>query len=53
MAEKYRPVRNEALAAAMRDLRRSNAAVPYDSRPKRERSRDAVRKAEIRRSADQ
>lgn len=38
--------------AAMIELRRSNAAVPFDSRPKRERSRKDSKRAAIKRSLD-
>ena len=46
---KYRTNANPEMAAAFRELRRSNAAVPYDNRPKRERSRAAAKRAEIKR----
>lgn len=42
--------RNPELHAAMMELRRSNAAVPHDSRPKRERARRDAKRADIRRS---
>lgn len=47
MAEKYRGTENPEMAKAMRDLRRSSAASPHDSRPKRERSRHAARNAAV------
>lgn len=45
--KKHEPIANPALAAAMRELRRSNAAVSHDPRPKRERSRQASKSAAI------
>ncbi|MGO1851645.1 hypothetical protein [Microbacterium sp.] len=39
---------NPELAAAMRELRRSNAARPHDSRPHRRRSRQDAKRAAIR-----
>jgi hypothetical protein len=52
MAEKYRNAANPLRAHADAERARSNAWGSHDNRPKRERSRDAVRRAEIRRSAD-
>ena len=40
---------NPAYAEGMREIRRSNKAGTHDARPKRERSRNAVKRAEIRR----
>ena len=48
----YRPVANPALAAAMREIRRSSAASPQDSRPNRERSRQDAKRAAIKRERD-
>ena len=45
-------VANPGLAKAMMELRRSNAAVPHDARPRRERSRNAAKRAAIRRSME-
>jgi len=42
---------NPELAQADRERRRSGAATPWDNRPKRERSRQAVKRAEIARYA--
>lgn len=44
------PKKNEptALYRAMQDLRRSSAASPHDSRPKRQRSRADAKRAAIR-----
>lgn len=39
---------NPQYAEAMRQLRRSNAAQPYDTRPHRQRTRQAVQAAAIR-----
>jgi hypothetical protein len=49
--EKYHGVSNEDAHRADQERRRSNAGGSHDSRPKRERSRSAVRAAEIRRNA--
>lgn len=49
---KYKAPANPELHAAMMDLRRSSAASPHDSRPKRERSRKDSKRAAIKRSAE-
>ena len=43
--------RNEDLYRAMQEKRRSNAARPHDSRPKRERSRADAKRAAIRKDS--
>lgn len=45
--QKFKPVRNEELASAMRELRKSSASAPHeDRRTRRARSRaDAKRRA--------
>ena len=45
-------VANPAMAQAMREKRRSGACTPYDSRPRRERSRADAKRAAIRRSVE-
>jgi hypothetical protein len=47
---KYKGNANPEYIAAMREIRRSSAAGSHDNRPKRERSRAASKRAEIRRS---
>jgi len=49
---KYKGHANPELAAAMRELRRSNAAGTHDSRPNRERARGQAKRADIRRGLD-
>ena len=49
---KYKRTANPQLAQAMREIRRSNAAQPMDNRPKRERSRDAAKRAAIKRDSE-
>lgn len=51
-SEKYRAVANPAMASAMREIRRSNAAGTHDARPHRERSRSDAKRAQIRRDMD-
>lgn len=43
-------IANPQMAQVMREKRRSGACLPYDSRPRRERSRAAAERAAIRRS---
>lgn len=50
---KFRGVENKAYIEGMRQIRRSNAAQPQDSRPNRERSRSDQLKAAIRRSRNE
>ncbi len=45
-------VANPAMAQAMREKRRSGACMPYDSRPRRERTRAAAARAAILRSME-
>lgn len=45
-------VANPALAQAMREKRRSGACMPYDSRPRRERTRAAAARVVILRSME-
>lgn len=52
MAEKYKRTANPAYAEGMRQIRRSNAAVPMDNRPKRERSRRDAKRAAIKRDSE-
>ena len=49
--QKFQPVANPAYAEGMREIRKSNASGGHDSRPKRERSRSAVLRAEIKRAS--
>lgn len=49
---KYRGVANPALAEGMRQIRQSGKAGPMDNRPKRERSRDAAKRAAIQRDSE-
>ena len=49
--EKYQHPANPERAAAMHGLASSNASGSHDNRPKRERSRAAIKRAEIRRDA--
>ena len=49
---KHVPVANPAYHRAMVELRRSNASGTHDARPKRERSRNAAKRAEIRRNSE-
>lgn len=49
---KYRGVSNPEAHRADMDRRKSNAGGTHDNRPKRERSRDAVKRAEIRRESE-
>jgi hypothetical protein len=45
----FTPVANPERAQAMAEIRRSSAASPQDSRPKRERARRDAKQAEIKR----
>lgn len=50
--DKYRGVSNPDAHRADMDRRRSNAGGAHDNRPKRERSRDAAKRAAIQRDRD-
>jgi hypothetical protein len=50
---KFRGVENKAYIEGMRQIRRSNAAQPQDSRPNRERSRRDQLNASIKRSRNE
>lgn len=53
MKESYRAVANPAYAKAMSELRRSNAAGTHgDRRRRRERTRQASLKADLKREAE-
>ena len=49
---RHEPVANPALAEGMRMLARSGAAGAHDSRPRRERTRAAAKRAAIRQERD-
>lgn len=44
----WKPVANPELAKAMRELRRSGATSPHDSRPHRQRTRQSANRAALR-----
>jgi hypothetical protein len=47
--KKFKGVANPEYIAGMRELRKGNAAGSHDNRPKRERTRSALKRAEIKR----